>query len=101
MKISHQYAPRHHYERENLDVYINRKLILTIKNIQKMATISIDIEDNEADLQTLVANFQTAYAALQNATLSNLTQTLADLTTASDALAAFQISFTASVPPSA
>lgn len=64
-----------------------------------MATISIDVEDNSADLATLVTNFQTAYAALQASPLSGLTQALADLTTASDALAAFQITFTASVPP--
>ena len=101
MKFRHQYHPHHHSWRESLDVFINGKLKLTIKNIQKMATISIEIDDNEADLDTAVANFQTAYDALQASTLANLGQALADLQTAQTALAGFKISFTASVPPTA
>lgn len=62
-----------------------------------MAQISIDIEDNEADLTTAITNFQTAYDALQNSTLANLGTALADLTTAQAALSGFQITFTASV----
>lgn len=64
---------------------------------REMATISIDVEDNEAELITLVGNFQSAYSALQSATLSTLGSTIADLQAASDALVAFKIQFTASV----
>ena len=87
-----------HKHHESLDVYLNGKLSLTIKNIQKMATISIDIEDNAPALATALSNFKTAYDALQAAPLSGLGQALTDLTAANDALRAFQITFTASVP---
>ena len=67
--------------------------------------ISIDIEDNDTDLQTAIGNFKTAYDALQNSTLANLSTALADLTAANDVLAGFKINFTASVvnptPPAA
>jgi hypothetical protein len=96
--MKHRHHHHHPFENEDLYVYINGKFSLIIKNIEKMATVSIDIEDNQADLTTLVTNFQTAYTALQNSTLSGLSQALADLSTAEAALAAFQISFTASVP---
>lgn len=94
-RCHHVHHPKHY--RENIDVYIKGKLVLTIRNIKHMAVIQIDIEDNEADLQTAITNFQTAYTALQNSTLSNLGTALADLQTANDALAGFQINFTASV----
>jgi hypothetical protein len=97
MKYRHSYC--HRFEHENLCVYLNGKEVLTIKNIEKMANISIDIEDNQTDLATLVTNVQTAFTGLQNSTLSGLSQALADLETALNALAAFQISFTASVAP--
>ena len=61
--------------------------------------IIIDIEDNQSDLTTAVGNVKTAFTALQNSTLAGLSQALADLETAVNTLDAFQITFTASVPP--
>jgi hypothetical protein len=97
-----------HYHQYDADYCVCRKgqIIFTLKNIRAMATINIDVEDNGADLATLVTNFQTAYTALQAATLSGLSAALTDLDTAQAALAAFQITFTASVvdatpPPTA
>lgn len=95
MKFRHTH--QHHSRGTTLVVYIQGKKVLTIKNIKKMATISIDIEDNDADLQTAIANFKTAYDGLQSSTLAGLPDALAALTTANDALAGFKISFTASV----
>lgn len=98
MKIQYRHRINKHCD---LCVYLNGKEVLTIKNSKKMAIISIDIEDNQTDLATAVANFQTAYDALQNSTLANLSTALTDLQTANTALAAFQITFTASVAPTA
>lgn len=97
--MKYRYSHHHHDEHGNLYVYLNKKLTLIIKNFEKMSIIQIDVEDNAPDLATAVANFQTAYDALQASTLANLTTALADLQTANAALAAFQISFTASVVP--
>lgn len=99
--MKHRVHHWHISNREPLYIYLNGKLILTLKNYKNMATLSIDIEDNAVDLTTLVADFQTAYTALKGATISNLAQALTDLDTAETALAAFQITFTASVPPAA
>lgn len=83
----------HHHSEEDLYVYIKKKLILIIKNIQKMAIISIDIEDNQADLDTLKGQIATSVTALTNAIEAG--------NAALASLQAFQISFTASVVPPA
>lgn len=99
--MKHRFSHYHQYNADYCVLYKEQE-ILTIKNIQAMSTISIDVEDNQADLTTLVTNFQTAYTTLQASPLSGLSDALTALTTASDALAAFEITFTASVvPPSA
>jgi hypothetical protein len=95
MKFRHHHSPHHHrhhyFHRENLDVYINGKLVLIIKNIQKMATISIDIEDNQADLDTLKTQIADSVTALSTAIEAG--------NAALASLQSFQISFTASVVP--
>lgn len=88
MNFSHIY--HHHNKKENLYVYLNGKKVLTIKNIQKMATLSITVEDNQADLDSLKQQAQAASDAVNSA--------IAQLQTVASALAAFQISFTVSAP---
>ena len=88
MKFHHTY--RNHHKRENLYVYLNEKLVLTIKNIKKMATLSITVEDNQTDLDALKARVQPAADAL--------TAAITELQAISAEFAAFQISFTVSTP---
>jgi len=92
MIFSHSY--HHHSRKENLYVYLNDKLVLTIKNIKKMATITLDVEDNQADLDTLKGQIADSVTALSTAIEAG--------NAALASLQAFQIAFTVSVvPPSA
>jgi hypothetical protein len=93
-----RWRTHHNHKGKDVKIYLNGKLKLHLKNY-KMATISIDIEDNQTDLDTAITNFKTAYDALQNSTLANLSGALSDLQKSNDALAGFQINFSASVVP--
>lgn len=66
-----------------------------------MAQITIDVEDNSADLSAATSALSTAVTNLQNSTLAGLPQALTDLETAVTAVVGFQISFTANVVPAA
>ena len=88
MRFTHRH--RHRFS-ENLYVHINGKKVLTIKNIQKMAIISINVDDNQADLDALKSQITQASADFQTA-LTNAQAAIA-------AFEAFQITFTASVAP--
>lgn len=77
---------------ETIKVYVNGILKLKLKHY-KMQTISINVDDNQADLDALKSQAQAASDAL--------TAAIAQLETVSAALTAFQITFTASVAPSA
>lgn len=88
MIFTHSYC--HHNKKDNLYVYLNYKKVLTIKNIKKMATLSITVTDNQADLDALKAQIKSASDAL--------TSTIQAAQTALAALEAFEISFTVSAP---
>lgn len=85
---------RTHHEThgETVEVFLNGIWKFTLNNY-KMATISIDVEDNAADLATLIGNFNTA--------LTNAQTAVTAVQDAATALSAFQITFTASVVPAA
>lgn len=89
MRYRHRH--HHHYEHEDLYVYIRGQLVLIIKNIKKMAQITIDIEDNQSDLDTLKGQIADSVTALSTAIEAG--------NAALASLQAFQISFTASVVP--
>lgn len=74
---------QHRHDGKTVHVYINGKLKLTLKNY-KMATISLEVQDNQTDLDTLKQQVASAEAALSAALA---------------AIQSFQISFTASVTP--
>ena len=89
---SMRHRSHHHAHGETIRVLINGKLSLTLKHY-KMQTISINVDDNQADLDALKSQAQAASDAL--------TAAITQLETVSAALTAFQITFTASVAPSA
>jgi hypothetical protein len=99
MKFTHHHHVQHHHKkrRENLKIYLNGVLVLIIKNIQKMQTISINIDDNQGDLDVLKGQIADSVTALSSAIEAG--------NAALASLQAFQISFTASVattqPPTA
>lgn len=88
MIFTHSYC--HHNKKDNLYVYLNHKKVLTIKNIKKMATLSITVEDNQADLDAIKEQAKAASDAVDSA--------ITQLQTVAAALAAFQINFTVSTP---
>jgi hypothetical protein len=89
MNFRHTY--RHHHKRQNLYVYLNGKLVLTIKNIKKMADLTLKVTDNQDELDALKGQVNDAVTALTAAIESGQT--------ALASLQAFQISFTAEVVP--
>lgn len=91
MTSRHSYVHHHKHYRENLDVCINNKLVLTIRNIQKMAIININVDDNQAELDALKQQAADA--------LASITDGITKAQAVAEALQAFQISFTASVAP--
>lgn len=91
---------RHKCEEQELRVWLNGKLVIYLTRHKDM-NISIDVEDNAADLQAAVDAVNTAVTNLQNSTLAGLTDALTALNTAIATLGSFQISFTASVVPPA
>lgn len=88
MRYRHKHRP---LPNQSLYLYINGKLILTIKRIKTMANIIIDVEDNQAELDALKAQAADALTAI--------TDGITKAQAVADALQAFQISFTASVAP--
>lgn len=80
-------------EAEELYISLRGQELACLIITKDMATISIEVDDNAADLAPLVQAVADASTAVETA--------LTALKTASDALAAFQITFTASVGPEA
>jgi hypothetical protein len=87
-----RHCSHHHVHGETIRVYLNGKLSLTLKKY-KMQTISINVDDNQADLDALKQRAQAASDAI--------TAGITELQTVGAELQAFQITFTASVPPAA
>lgn len=91
--MRHRYHRVHHGHDDVLYVYLDGKKVLTIKNLFKMAQISINVDDNEADLDLVKQHVAAAAAALSDA-ISAGQSALAELQ-------AFQISFSVSTDTAA